>query len=154
MPTSRTIRSALGAAIKTIKVAGGYLQNIPDANVFDGITPYDHTQVKDASAYPRVFIYSDGADYTDLPSSRVQKTELFTVLANFAKAQSQVAVAPTLQTMVDNFIDDFEKMVDRNKQLGGSNFAKLRACADDLGASTTEAVVMFELLIEYRRDLR
>lgn len=153
MPTSRDIKTALATAVKSIKIAAGYLTDIPDANVFDGSTSYDHTQ-GDVSKYPRVFIYADGAEYEDQPNSHILKEEIFTVLINLAKKHSEINLAPTLTTLVDNIISDFEKMVDRNKQLGGSQFVKLRTCADDLGASDTEAVVMFELLVQYRRNLR
>ncbi len=153
MPTSASIRTALVNTIKTIQIANGYLQDIPVANVFEKATPYQHMQQVDpAVAYPRVFVFSEGADYADLPARRILKKEMFSVVALFAKPDSTKDVAPTVQTMVENYISDFEVMIDRHKQFGGCDVVELHSVADDLGASATEAAVIFELHVTFKRS--
>jgi hypothetical protein len=152
MPTSNSILTALSTAIKGITVANGYVTNLASTNVFTRLESLQNLQAIPAAQYPRVFIISDGASYSDLPANRISKEETFTILAVFAPDRNNVndvAVA----TQVSNFVDDFELMIGRNRQLGGADTVKILALATDVHIVETESVAMFELSITYRRSL-
>ena len=152
MPTSSSILTALQNAVKGITTANGYVTNLDSDNVFTRLTSLQNLQSVGAIKYPRVFIISDGADYQDLPSNRIVKSESFTVLALFAPDRNNVNDV-TMETQVSNFVDDFEMMIGRNKQLGGSDLVQIQALATDVHIVETESVAMFELSITYRRSL-
>lgn len=149
--TAEQILAALVTAVKSLTVANGYVTNLNPDNVFSRLTPLSNMQ-QNAAAYPRVFVISDGADYQDLPSHRIQKEERFTVLAVFAPDRSDIEDID-LETQVAKYVNDFELMIGRNKQMGGSDLVVIQTLATDVQTQETEAVAMFELTINYRRHL-
>lgn len=138
--------------MKTITTANGYLTNLDPANVFTRLTSLDNLQAQQATSYPRVFIISDGADYGDQPANRIVKEERFTVLAVFAPNRNDVNDV-AMETQVSRFVDDFEVMIGRNKQMGGSDLVLLQTVATDVQTVESESVAMFEITITYRRAL-
>lgn len=150
MATSSTILAALAAAIRTITRLGGYNTEIRSENVFTLLDGINQAVQQTSQGYPRIFCVSDGASYGAMPSHTIVKQESFTVIAVFAKDTSNPSDIE-LTTQVSNFIDDFEAMIDRNLQLGGSDEVLLQKCATDVGKDSPEGVCVFELVIEYRR---
>lgn len=150
MPTAPTILAGLVAAVKTITVANGYATDLDPNNVFTVLDSLNQQVQPEAAAYPRMFVLSDGADYSGMPSHTILKNEKFTVIGVFAKNETISGDVP-LATQVSNFINDFEVMIDRNQQLGGSDLVTIEKCATDIGTSDPEAVCVFEINIQYRR---
>lgn len=152
MATSSSILLAVANAVKSITTANGYTTNLNPANVTTRLTALDNLQAMPATSYPRVFVISDGAEYQDQPSNRIVKEERFTILAVFAPNRNDGADV-ALETQVSNFVDDFEVMIGRNKQLGGSDLVQIQTLATDIQTVESEAVAMFEITVIYRRSL-
>ena len=152
MATHAQILTALVNAIKSIVPANGYITTVNPANVFTETNLIDQMVQTTPGAYPRIFAFSDGAMYDDLPSGRIHKKEKFTVLAIFAKDVTNLS-DPSLVLQVTNFMEDFESMIHRQKQMGGSDYVKLDTCATDVGTQSPEAVCIFEIEILYKRQL-
>lgn len=151
MATSDSILTAITAAVKTIRISGGYKTDLDPANVFSRLTPLDSLQRNQASSYPRVFVISEGASYSDLPGRRVVKEEQFTVIAVFAQNKENPVDVP-LTTQAANFVDDFERWMDLNRQTGGSDLLRLLTCSTDAETPGTEAIAMFEIAVTYKRS--
>lgn len=150
MPTTSGILSALETGIKQITVVNGYKTDLLSENVFSSLSPLNSLQKLGENAYPRVFIISEGADYQQMPARRIIKDEVFTVLAVFAPNRNDPADVP-LETQTLNFIDDFEKWADTHAQIGGCDLLKINSCANDAESAKSEAVVMFEINVTYKR---
>jgi hypothetical protein len=150
MPTSATVQAALVTAVKSITTANGYTTNITPTNVSTTADVLAQGVQLTADKYPRVFVITDGAAYTDRPSHCLIKEEKFTVIAVFAKNVNNLSDV-ALDTQVQNFVADFEKMIDRNKQLGSSRYVQLDKYATDVGVNDPEAVCVFELTITFEQ---
>lgn len=150
MPTSNALLNSVVSAVKTIKLSRGYLTEMPDANIYSRLTPYQSLQQPSAASYPKLHIISEGAEYEDLPSRRITKLEKFVFLAVFAQDTTD-PMDVALDIQVANFVDDFERWVDINKQCGGSDIVKLLTCSTDSETPNTEAIAMFEVSIQYKR---
>lgn len=151
MPKASDILSALVAACKTIHPDNQYLTTIDPANVYSRLDAISQMQQVSSQSYPRLFIISEGAQYDDLPSHRLVKAEQFSVFALFANDSADLQ-APTLEAQVADFIEDFERMVDRHKQIGGSDFMRITTCVTDVGSAEPEAVCLFEVVVQYKQN--
>lgn len=150
MPTSSSILTALANAVKTITPAQGYQTTVNSANVFTSVDSLNQQVQLTGDKYPRFFVLTDGAVYEGLPTHAFIKHEKFTVIAVFAKDNS-APDAPSLSAQVAAFVDDFERMIDRNSQLGGADLASIDKYATDISVNDPEAVAVFELTIDFRR---
>jgi len=145
----------LVAAVQSVTVAAGYNTDINPDNVFDTVDALQGQQQTDAAnAYPKVYVFSEGAKYSDLPSYRIHKVETFSVVAVFSAATVLPGQVMDLSNQVSGWIDDLEIMIVSQKQAGGADAWRIAMVADDLGANQTEAVVVAEIHCEYKRNLR
>jgi hypothetical protein len=150
--TSAQILAALVAAVKTITPAQGYNTTLAPANVISRLDALSQGQQVSAAQYPRVFVISEGSEYQDLPSHRQVKAEQFSIFALFMNSVKNTTAVP-LEDQVATFIQDFERMIDRNKQMGGSQFVEIRTCVTDVGSTDPEAICLFEIVVQYENNL-
>lgn len=149
MPKYQEVRSALKAALATITVANDYSFNLAEENISLGWGNQGQPQ-KGASAYPACLVASEGNGYEAGPSRRLTTETSFTLVLTFSRAYE--SNEPTLDEVVEKVYEDIENFVDRNTQFGGVDIARLVAIADDLGTSSTEAIVVAEIAVTYRRS--
>lgn len=152
MPKLSDIRASVIARLADITVANGYKTELSSANIFFGHSPEGNPQLG-PTAYPRCTVFTIGSDYSSGPQRRLGVTTVFSIFFAFSRAYAALPGDPTLTEQIEAMYEDIERWADRNAQLGGADQLKLTAAADDLGVSVTEAVLVAQIEIDYRRNM-
>lgn len=156
MPKLSDIKTALKNSIAGINPSAGYLTGLSTDRVKSGMPGDGQAQAQQGmQAYPRCTIFRSGNGYEHQPNRRLKVEATFTLIFSMSVPFRQDPDNPVLplDEQIENLYADIERWVDLNAQLGGSDLVTLIAIADDQGTSETEATVVAEIRIAYRRNM-
>lgn len=143
MATIKQLRGALVASIKLIKTANGYVTNTVDARVYDC---YNQKKVEDKTdaSYPKIFVIVENGVRVPLVSS-IKKRDTNFLVVFISKQLTSSATPEATADIAEDFVDDMEKLSDRNSRLqvsGQSVEFTLNDFTTDSGFNFPEAVAI------------
>lgn len=114
MKTVTEVRTALISTLKTLKIANGYLNDLPDVKIYPR---WIQTVADDQNdlAYPKCFVVTETGENSRLIGEQEQRGLNFNVIVIVKK----VAPSDDAQTMIESFLTDMEKLIFRQSTLLG-----------------------------------
>lgn len=132
------------AALKQVKTAQGYLNNLPDDHIYPSLDLSVINQKSD-EAYPKVFLMIDDGELARLPSERKQKNLNFVVIVVVKK----IAENDDPQVMVESYIEDIERLIDSNDSLNNTvQDASVTGFTTDAGCASPEGIAILRIETE------
>lgn len=115
MTTPKEVRDALVVALKSLKIAQGYVNNLPDANIKPSFDRMYLDNMQD-TAYPKCLVFlTGGGDNSLIGEAREGRLEFILILV-VKKVQS----ADNAQNMLMSYLSDLTLLLHRNHDLNGT----------------------------------
>jgi hypothetical protein len=147
MNTLIEVRDALVVALRTIKTTNGYLNDIPEDHVIGHFDSRFLDNYAD-DAYPKCLVFpSEGVSQAQI-GQQWFKTAEFTILI-VVKIPEIVPGESASNTAIMSYLEDIEKMLDMNHNLGGNVtlMGDIKWTVDS-GALAEEAVLAVQIRSE------
>jgi len=147
------IREALVTTVASITTSNGYsTEMVPDlifANKED-ITAPNVTP----DCYPKCLIVLENEEYDYEASRRLIKQAMWDVTFVVLETEDEYEDVVTTVEQTENLIDDFEKVIRLNLQLGGlARTINIKEVYTDSGYTHPEGIVIFKVIVEYEKHL-
>jgi hypothetical protein len=144
MKTITEVRTKVVELLKTVKIANGYLNDLPDNKVYGRWIQAEIDNTKD-TAYPRAFVCIENGKSDLLVGDDQSQTLNFVIIVMVRKAANQ-----DCQALLESFLVDLEKLfLENNNSLDGFvNSVRISEFALDGGVRDPEGVLMLQLVTE------